>query len=210
MATGDTRQNDWVDYCFKVIIIGDYKVGKTSLLCRYTGREPPSDDCTMTLDFRAKTVKRKGKRVKLQIWDIAGQERFRTAVASYYRGALGVLLVYDVTNRQSFQNIGYWHEEMKRFCDPDAQGILVGNRCKSHLRDVQPEEGRQLAEHLQVPFCEISTAKNINIKECFDELVDCLLDDIERMQQMRELTTLVLPASGEEVRSTDACSCILL
>jgi len=108
MATGDTRQNDWVDYCFKVIIIGDYKVGKTSLLCRYTGREPPSDDCTTTLDFRAKTVKRKGKRVKLQIWDIAGQERFRTAVASYYRGALGVLLVYDVTNRQSFQNIGYW------------------------------------------------------------------------------------------------------
>ena len=102
------------------------------------------------------------------------------------------------------------HEEMKRFCDPDAQGILVGNRCKSHLRDVQPEEGRQLAEHLQIPFCEISTAKNINIKECFDELVDCLLDGIERMQQMRELTTLVLPASGEEVRSTDACSCALL
>jgi len=99
---------DWVDHCFKIIIIGDYKVGKTSLLCRYTGRELPSRNSSMSVDFRVKTLRRGEKKVKLQIWDIAGQERFRTAVASYYRGALGVLLVYDVTSRQSFQNILYW------------------------------------------------------------------------------------------------------
>lgn len=103
-----TKSADWVHYCFKVIIIGDYKVGKTSILCKYTGREYRTPSTTISVDFRVKTLQRNGKRVKLQIWDIAGQERFRTAVASYYRGAVGVILVYDVTNRESFHNIGYW------------------------------------------------------------------------------------------------------
>ena len=99
----------WVDYCFKVIIIGDYKVGKTSFLCRFTDEEYPSRrNSIANVDFCVKILTRNTKRIKLQIWDIAGQERFRTAVASYYRGALGVLLMYDVTKRQSFQSIGYW------------------------------------------------------------------------------------------------------
>ena len=106
MASAGAR--DWVDYCFKIIIIGDYRVGKTSLLCRYTGSALPNADKSINVDVRVKTLHKGDKRVKLQIWDIAGQERFRTAGASYYRGALGVLLVYDVTNRESFQNIGYW------------------------------------------------------------------------------------------------------
>lgn len=101
-------RSNWVDYCFKVIIIGDYKVGKTTLLCKYTGRELPSINNSVSVDFRVKTLHRGDKKVKLQIWDIGGQERFRTAVSSYYRGASGVVLVYDVTNRASFQNIGYW------------------------------------------------------------------------------------------------------
>lgn len=100
---------------------------------------------------------------------------------------------------------------MKRSCEPNAQGILVGNRCHlSHLREVQTEDGRQLATHLQLPFYETSTTEDINIKQCFDELVDSLLKEIERTKQIRELTTLVLPASGQEARSTDACSCMLL
>ena len=92
MASSLTRpqSNDWVHYCFKVIIIGDYKVGKTSLLCKYTGHQYRSPSSTISVDFRAKNLERNGKKVKLQIWDIAGQERFRTAVASYYRGAVGV------------------------------------------------------------------------------------------------------------------------
>jgi len=103
-----SKSTDWVNYCFKIIIIGDYRVGKTSLLCKYTGREYRAPSSTNSVDFRVKTLQRNERRIKLQIWDIAGQERFRTAVASYYRGALGVILVYDVTNRESFQNIGYW------------------------------------------------------------------------------------------------------
>ncbi|XP_058953656.1 uncharacterized protein [Pocillopora verrucosa] len=213
MASSSTRpqSNDWVHYCFKVIIIGDYKVGKTSLLCKYTGHQYRSPSSTISVDFRAKNLERNGKRVKLQIWDIAGQERFRTAVASYYRGAVGVILVYDVTNRESFRNIGYWHEQMRKFCDPHAKGILVGNRCHlSHLREVQAEEGKTFAEHLELPFFETSTEKNINVIACFDELVDSIIEQMERGRQIRELTTLVLPASGEENRNVEACACTIL
>lgn len=100
---------------------------------------------------------------------------------------------------------------MRKGCESHARGILVGNRCHlSHLREVQPEEGKNLAEHLEMPFYETSTDKSVNINECFDELVDCLLEEAERRQQMRELTTLLLPASGQEDRAVEACSCMLL
>ena len=104
---------------------------------------------------------------------------------------------------------------MRRSCEPNAKGILVGNRCHlSHLREVQPEDGRQLAEHLQLPYYETSSIKNININECFDELVDSILEEMERGKQIRELTPLVLQDSGLEARSTEtpseACSCMLL
>ena len=100
---------------------------------------------------------------------------------------------------------------MRRSCEPNAKGILVGNRCHlSHLREVQPEEGKTFAEHLQLPFFETSTEKNININECFDELVDSLLEEMERGRQIRELTTLMLPASGQEDKGVEACSCMLL
>ena len=104
---------------------------------------------------------------------------------------------------------------MRRSCEPNAKGILVGNRCHlSHLREVGPEDGRQLAEHLQLPYYETSSIKNINVNECFDELVDSILEEMERGKQIRELTPLVLQDSGLEARSTEtpseACSCMLL
>ncbi|XP_029193822.1 ras-like GTP-binding protein RYL1 [Acropora millepora] len=212
MAEGRPKgRTNWVDYCFKVIIIGDYKVGKTTLLCKYTGRELPSINNSVSVDFRVKTLHRGDKKVKLQIWDIAGQERFRTAVSSYYRGASGVVLVYDVTNRTSFQNIGYWYEEMKRLCESTTKGILVGNRCHfSDQRQVSTEEGQTFAEHLEMPFFETSTEKDININECFDKLVDSVLESVERSKQLNEFTSLILPASGQELRQVEACTCVLL
>ena len=98
-----------MDYCFKIVIVGDYKVGKTSLLCRYTDKTFESSIKTTTyVDFCVKKLVRNEKRIKLQIWDTAGHERYRTAVASYYRGAMGVILMYDITNRNSFLNINHW------------------------------------------------------------------------------------------------------
>jgi len=97
---------------------------------------------------------------------------------------------------------------MRKSCETHARGILIGNRCHlSHLREVQPEEGKNLAEHLQMPFYESSTEKNININECFDELVDSILQEIETGRQIKELNTLLLPASGQEDKAVEACSC---
>ena len=104
-----TSSSEHADLFFKIVIVGDYKTGKTSLLCRYMNQEfIASTGSTVTVDFSVKTLQRGETKIKLQIWDTAGQERFRTAIASYYRGAKGVLLVYDVTNRQSFYNIRFW------------------------------------------------------------------------------------------------------
>lgn len=100
---------------------------------------------------------------------------------------------------------------MRKSCEARAKGILIGNRCHlSHLRQVQPEGGKNLAEHLDKPFYKTSTEKNINIDECFDELVDSLLEEIERGQQLKELNTLLLPTSGQEDKAVEACTCKLL
>lgn len=100
---------------------------------------------------------------------------------------------------------------MRKSCEARTKGILIGNRCHlSHLRQVQPEEGKNLVEHLEMPFYRTSTEKNINIDECFDELGDSLLEEIETGQQLKELNTLLLPASGQEDKAVEACTCKLL
>ena len=100
---------------------------------------------------------------------------------------------------------------MKRNCEPNAKAILIGNKCHlSRQREVEPTEGKQLADHLEIPFYETSSDRNININECFDELVDCLLEEVEKLNQMKELKGLVLPVSGQRDPSVEACSCILL
>ena len=97
---------------------------------------------------------------------------------------------------------------MRKSCEARAKGILIGNRCHlSHLRQVQPEEGKNLAEHLEMPLYKTSTEKNINIDECFDELVDSLLEEIERGPQLKELNTLLLPASGQEDKAVHVNCC---
>ena len=103
------------------------------------------------------------------------------------------------------------YAEMKRLCEPNTKGILVGNhRYKSDQREVSTEDGQHLAEHLELPFLETSTVKGININECFDQIVDILLDEMERSKQLKELTRLVLPASGQELKQIEACSCVVL
>lgn len=100
---------------------------------------------------------------------------------------------------------------MKRLCESTTKGILVGNRCHfSDQRQVSTEEGQTFAEHLEMPFFETSTEKDININECFDKLVDSVLESVERSKQLNEFTSLILPASGQELRQVEACTCVLL
>ncbi|RYP05061.1 hypothetical protein DL765_009956 [Monosporascus sp. GIB2] len=118
-----------------------------------------------------RTIELDGKRVKLQIWDTAGQERFRTITTAYYRGAMGILLVYDVTDQRSFDNIRTWFANVEQHATEGVNKILIGNKCDwEEKRVVSTEQGEELARELGVPFLEVSAKSNINIDKAFYSL----------------------------------------
>ncbi|KAI6228661.1 Ras-related protein Rab-3 [Aphelenchoides fujianensis] len=173
-APGQTDQN--FDYMFKLLIIGNSSVGKTSFLFRYCDDSFTSAFVsTVGIDFKVKTVFRGDKRVKLQIWDTAGQERYRTITTAYYRGAMGFILMYDITNEDSFNSVQDWCTQIKTYSWENAQVVLVGNKCDmDEERVVSYERGRQLADQLSLEFFEASAKENINVKAVFEKLVDII------------------------------------
>ncbi|KAF5909254.1 GTP-binding protein Rab-3D-like, partial [Clarias magur] len=138
------------DFMFKLLIIGNSSVGKTSFLFRYADDSFTSAFVsTVGIDFKVKTVYRNEKRIKLQIWDTAGQERYRTITTAYYRGAMGFLLMYDITNQESFYAVQDWATQIKTYSWDNAQVILVGNKCDlEDDRLVATEDGQKLANEL--------------------------------------------------------------
>ncbi|CAN6580549.1 unnamed protein product [Malus baccata var. baccata] len=118
------------DYLFKLLLIGDSGVGKSCLLLRFADDSYlDSYISTIGVDFKIRTVEQDGKTIKLQIWDTAGQERFRTITSSYYRGAHGIIVVYDVTDQESFNNVKQWLNEIDRYASENVNKLLVGNKC---------------------------------------------------------------------------------
>lgn len=166
------------DYMFKILIIGNSSVGKTSFLFRYADDSFTSAFVsTVGIDFKVKTVIRREKRMKLQIWDTAGQERYRTITTAYYRGAMGFILMYDVTNEESFNSVQDWVTQIKTYSWDNAQVILVGNKSDMEAeRVVTYDRGKQLAEQLGLEFFETSAKENINVKNVFERLVDTICD----------------------------------
>ncbi|KAL7854542.1 hypothetical protein SRHO_G00167320 [Serrasalmus rhombeus] len=166
------------DYMFKILIIGNSSVGKTSFLFRYADDSfTPAFVSTVGIDFKVKTIYRNDKRIKLQIWDTAGQERYRTITTAYYRGAMGFILMYDITNEESFAAVQDWSTQIKTYSWDNAQVLLVGNKCDMEdERVVAAERGRQLSEHLGFEFFEASAKDNINVKQTFERLVDIICE----------------------------------
>ncbi|PVI01376.1 NCA2-domain-containing protein [Periconia macrospinosa] len=131
----------------------------------------PSFITTIGIDFKIRTIELDGKRVKLQIWDTAGQERFRTITTAYYRGAMGILLVYDVTDERSFNNIRTWFSNVEQHATEGVNKILIGNKCDwEEKRAVSTERGQALADELGIPFLEVSAKSNINVDKAFYSL----------------------------------------
>ncbi|KAI1478411.1 NCA2-domain-containing protein [Daldinia eschscholtzii] len=147
----------------------------------------PSFITTIGIDFKIRTIELDGKRVKLQIWDTAGQERFRTITTAYYRGAMGILLVYDVTDQRSFENIRTWFANVEQHATEGVNKILIGNKCDwEEKRVVSTEQGEALAKELGIPFLEVSAKSNINIDKAFYSLAADIkkrLTDISPAQQ---------------------------
>jgi len=157
------------DIQIKLLMIGDSGVGKTCLLLRYANDSfSPTFITTIGIDFKIKNIDIDGTKIKLQIWDTAGQERFRTITTSYFRGAQGILLVYDVTDRRSFESIRNWISQIQQHADVHVNKILVGNKCDMlDEKVVSTEEGEKLAKEFNMPFWECSAKNNINVEESF-------------------------------------------
>ncbi|KAK1928017.1 Rab/GTPase [Papiliotrema laurentii] len=157
------------DFLIKLLLIGDSGVGKSCLLLRFCDDSwTPSFITTIGIDFKIRTIELDGKRIKLQIWDTAGQERFRTITTAYYRGAMGILLVYDVTDEKSFSNIRTWHSNIEQHASPGVNKILIGNKCDwDEKRAVTIEQGRELADEFGLRFLETSAKANEGVEEAF-------------------------------------------
>ncbi len=174
------------DLHLKLLMLGDTGVGKTCLLLRYAYDSfSPTFITTIGIDFKIKHVQLGGHRCKLQIWDTAGQERFRTITQSYFKGANGVILVYDVTDRDTFVSIRHWVTQIKQHADQGVEIVLIGNKSdKEQLRLVSGEEGLALAKEIGVKFFETSAKSNENVEEAFMSIAsmtkDRAVEQIER------------------------------
>ncbi|MED6173526.1 Ras- protein Rab11D [Stylosanthes scabra] len=167
------RGEEEYDYLFKLVLIGDSGVGKSNLLSRFTRNEFNLESkSTIGVEFATKTLNIDSKVVKAQIWDTAGQERYRAITSAYYRGAVGALLVYDVTRHSTFENASRWLKELRDHTDPNIVVMLIGNKSDlRHLIAVPTDDGKSFAERESLYFMETSALEATNVENAFTEVL---------------------------------------
>lgn len=193
MARRGLRPAEEYDYLFKVVLIGDSGVGKSNLLSRFTRNEFFLDSkSTIGVEFATRTLQLEGRTIKAQIWDTAGQERYRAITSAYYRGALGALLVYDVTKATTFENVNRWLKELRDHADSNIVVMLIGNKIDlKHLRAVATEDAQGFAEKEGLSFIETSALEATNVERAFQ----MILSEIYRIISKKPLS-LSEPATG--------------
>lgn len=164
---------DTYDYLIKMVIVGDSGVGKSCLLTRFTdGTFTDGFISTIGVDFKIKTVTMNNKTVKIQLWDTAGQERFKTISVSYYRGSQCIMIVFDLTDKSSFDNVRCWFDEIKTYTNTNPACLLVGNKADlTNKRAVSDQEAYALAEALGVSYVETSAKDNTDVETAFNNLI---------------------------------------
>ena len=169
----ETQNQNGYDMIFKIVLIGDSAVGKTNILSKYlTDQFDPESKSTVGVEFGTKNFKVDNNIVKVQIWDTAGQERYRSITNAYYKGAKGALVAYDITNKNSFENLDRWISDLKTNGDDNISIILLGN--KTDLEDkrvITTVEGKNKAEFYKCFFLETSALNGSNIEKAFNELI---------------------------------------
>ncbi|XP_042011399.1 ras-related protein RABA5b-like [Salvia splendens] len=170
------------EYLFKIVVIGDSAVGKSNLLSRFTRDEfDHNSKATIGVEFQTQVLEVDGKEVKAQVWDTAGQERFRAVTSAYYRGAVGALVVYDITRRTTFDSAKRWLDELNTHCDTAVTRMLVGNKCDlESIREVTTEEGTELAEEEGMFFIETSALDSTNVSKAFEIVIRDIYEKVSR------------------------------
>ncbi|TIB75220.1 rab GTPase SrgA [Wallemia mellicola] len=202
--------NPHYDFLIKLLLIGDSGVGKSCLLLRFCDDAwTPSFITTIGIDFKIRTIELDGKRIKLQIWDTAGQERFRTITTAYYRGAMGILLVYDVTDERSFNNIRTWHSNVVQYASEGVNKILVGNKCDwDEKRAITQDQGKELADSLEIKFIETSAKNNVGVEDAFFTLardIKSRLIDSQSSGSNNQSNSVKVDASQQQPSTSGGC-----
>ncbi|KXN73795.1 hypothetical protein CONCODRAFT_77179 [Conidiobolus coronatus NRRL 28638] len=197
---------------FKLLLIGNSNVGKSSFLLRFTDDTflPPEEtSATIGVDFKVKMLELEGKKYKLTIWDTAGQERFRTLTSSYYRGAQGVVLVYDVTNRDTFTSLDNWFEELDKYCpSKDVVKMIVGNKVDmDSTRVVSLQEGLNYAKKRQALFIECSAKTKLGVQQAIEELVQKIIDTPVLWQKQPTQSTVQVSDQYDSDSYYSSCPC---
>nr|XP_009857997.1 ras-related protein Rab-10-like isoform X1 [Ciona intestinalis] len=196
MTTLEIPRADW--QC-KLVVIGDSGVGKTSVMRRFTDNEFSFNFvATIGIDFKVRTIKVKEKMIKVQIWDTAGQERFRSITTAYYRGAKGVIIVYDITSLKSFSHVNNWVINFNRWAGDDVQALLVGNKCDlEDQRVVTKMAGEKLAKEHGMEFSETSAKDCTNVDIAFMRILEKIVEKHFKKEEKsdRPKTTIKLDTS---------------
>ncbi|XP_074576915.1 ras-related protein RABA5a-like [Curcuma longa] len=198
---GEEQQSE--DYLFKIVMIGDSAVGKSNLLARFARNEfYPNSKSTIGVEFQTQKMLIDGKEIKAQIWDTAGQERFKAVTSAYYRGAVGALLVYDISRRRTFESIGRWLNELHVHSDMNVMVILVGNKTDlKDAREVDAAEGKAIAETEGLFFIETSALDSSNVAAAFETVVKEIYHILSRkvFQSQAQKQEAAVLGSGKSV-----------
>ncbi|CAK80125.1 unnamed protein product (macronuclear) [Paramecium tetraurelia] len=180
-----SKAEDDYDYLFKVVLSGDSGVGKSNLLLRFTKNQfNPDSKTTIGVEFATRSISISGKIIKAQIWDTAGQERYRAITSAYYRGAIGAVLVYDITNKQSFESVERWIQEVRENADKDIVIMIIGNKSDlKHLRAIRTESGQDLAQMYKVAFMEASAQDGTNVDQAFTQIIQQIYQNLTKQLQ---------------------------
>ncbi|CAD8168350.1 unnamed protein product [Paramecium octaurelia] len=199
------------DYVFKFIIIGNGNCGKTSLLYHYIhGKQITNVKQTLGVEFSARIIQVKQKKIKMQLWDTAGQERYRSLTKGYYRGALGALIVFDVTNSDSFEALKEWIKHARDFSKPSIQIIIIGNKIDLEKeRVISEQSAKQFCQENDVQYIETSANTGYQVKEAFTQITIKILDLLQQgvidggMIKPKFLTT----KQPDEKEKQQQCNC---
>ena len=172
-------EEEYYDLKIRLMLIGDSNVGKTSIIKRYCKNQfSPSYISTVGIDFETKYLRLNGKIINLQIWDTAGQERYKILAKNYFKNSDGFIIVYDITDKKSFNNVANWITQIKDSASENVKCVLLGNKCDlEELRQVDINQGKDLANNYHLKFYETSAQKGNNIQKFFTDLVKGFLND---------------------------------
>eukprot|EP00250_Pteridium_aquilinum_P004010 c14263_g1_i2 orf=189-797(+) len=199
--------NPEYDYLFKLLLIGDSGVGKSCLLLRFADDSYlESYISTIGVDFKIRTVELDSKTIKLQIWDTAGQERFRTITSSYYRGAHGIIIVYDVTDQESFNNVKQWLNEIDRYASENVNKLLVGNKSDLTAKKVvDTQTAKAFADEIGIPFLETSAKNASNVEEAFMTMAAEIKTRMASQPAMNSNKPKLVQMQGQPLQQKGGC-----